>query len=443
MSYLLAIIRLGLNNLRLHKLRSFLTSLGIILGVSAVIIMVAIGEGNKQAALRDIQQLGATNIILRSTKPAEASDFGSQERSMVIKFGMTRTDLRRIGEAFTDAFAVVPLKEIGSEISFREKRDVSQAFGVTPQLLEVTSLKVAPGGRYITAEDMASRAPVAVIGHEVSNRLFRLVDPVGATIRIDDQVFKIVGVLKPVGLAGGTGSALVGRDLNLDVHIPFSTAESSFGDILFKRQAGSFSGEEVEISEVFITAPNTDTVVNMASRVKRLMEVGHPGLADVTVIVPWELLENVKKTTRQMNMLLTAIAAISLLVGGIGIMNIMLASVTERTREIGIRRALGATRLDIVAQFLVETGSLSTVGGVAGILFGVGVAIFVDRLLPRILELRAFQGFFESSVRFEAQVTSWSVLISFLVAASVGLIFGIYPAIVASQKDPIVALRHD
>ena len=443
MLYLLAIIRLGLNNLRLHKLRSFLTSLGIILGVAAVIIMVAIGEGQKQAALRDIQQLGATNIILRSTKPAEAADFGSQERSMVVKFGMTRTDLRRIREGFPDALAIVPMKEVGSEVSFRDKRDVSQAFGVTPELLDVTSLQVQPGGRYITAEDMASRAPVAVVGHEVANRLFRLVDPVGASIRIDDQVFKVVGVLKPVGLAGGKGAALVGRDLNLDVHIPFTTAEYSFGDILFRRQAGSFSGEEVEVSEIFITAPNTDVVVNLADRVKRVVEVGHSTMSDVTVIVPWELLENVKKTTRQMNMLLTAIAAISLLVGGIGIMNIMLASVTERTREIGIRRALGATQLDIVAQFLVETGSLSTVGGIVGILFGIGVAVFVDRVLPEILGMRAFQGFFESSVQFEAQVTPLPVVISFFVAASVGLIFGIYPAIVAALKDPIVALRHD
>jgi putative ABC transport system permease protein len=436
LSFFLEIIRLGLHNLRLHKLRSFLTSLGIILGVGAVIIMVSIGEGTKQAALRDIQALGATNVILRSVRPPESGDFGSQERSIIATFGIQRRDLRRIEHFITDAAEIVPLKEVGDEISYREKRTVSQALGTTPDLIRVTNLRV-DRGRYLTDEDMHLCSLVAVIGDQVATQFFPLEDPLGKELRIGERVFTIVGVLKPVGLAGGTGSALVGRDLNKDVHIPLTAAEIEFGDIVVRRESGTFSGEDVEVSEIYITAPSTDRVLRTAERVKQIIKVDHPDLRDIEIIVPWELLENVKKTQLVWNIVLIAIAAISLLVGGIGIMNIMLASVTERTREIGIRRALGATRRHIVAQFLVETGSLAAVGGIIGIAFGVGIAVGLESSWKFIKQM------LEAEVNLETQVTGWSVIASFIVATAVGLIFGIYPAVVASRKDPVVALRHD
>ncbi|MCH8342511.1 MAG: ABC transporter permease [Planctomycetes bacterium] len=443
MSFLLETIRLGLKNLRLHLLRSVLTSLGIILGVGAVIVMVSIGEGNKQAALRDIAALGATNIIVRSSRPPEAASLGSQERSFVARYGITRLDLRRLEFNMTDVAQVVPLKSVGGEISYRSQRLASQVFGITPELLKAANLRIDPRGRYITEEDLIKRAPVAVIGSEIAQKFFRLRDPLGATFRIDQQVFRVVGVLRPIGLAGGAGSALVGRDWNKDVHIPLTTAESQFGDLVVRRQTGSISGEEVQLSEIYLTAGSTDTVLNTADRVRRLLEIGHPEFNDIQVIVPWELLEQLKKTQLVWNIVLISIAAISLLVGGIGIMNIMLASVTERTREIGIRRALGATRRHIVAQFLVETGSLTAVGGVLGVVLGVGISIGVGRALPWLLGLPLLRSYFETTVTVETQVTTWSIVVSFLVATMVGLIFGIYPAVVASRQDPIVALRHD
>ena len=443
MSFLLETIRLGLKNLRLHLLRSVLTSLGIILGVGAVIVMVSIGEGNKQAALRDIEALGATNIIVRSSRPPEAASMGSQERSFVARYGITRQDLRRLEFNMTDAAHVVPLKSVGGEISYRSQRLASQVFGITPDLLDAANLRIGPRGRYITEEDLIKRSSVAVIGSEIAQKFFRLRDPLGATIRIDQQVFRVVGVLRPIGLAGGAGSALVGRDWNKDVHIPLTTAESQFGDLVVRRQTGSISGEEVQLSEIYLTAGSTDTVLKTADRVRRLLEIAHPEFNDVQVIVPWELLEQLKKTQLVWNIVLISIAAISLLVGGIGIMNIMLASVTERTREIGIRRALGATRRHIVAQFLVETGSLTAVGGVLGIVLGVGISIGVGRALPWLLGLPLLRSYFETTVTVETQVTNWSIIVSFLVATMVGLIFGIYPAVVASRQDPIVALRHD
>jgi putative ABC transport system permease protein len=442
MHFLFEIIRLGLKNLRLHKLRSTLTSLGIILGVAAVIVVTAIGEGNKRAALRDIQALGATNVIVRSMKPPDANSNNTQ-RSMIVSYGIQFQDRRRIMDSLPDAIAIVPLKSVGSEISVGANRVQSQAFGVSSELLEVARLRLEPRGRYISDEDINARAPVCVIGSEVAKQLFRLDDPLGADIRIDSQVFRVIGVLRPVGLAGGSGSALVGRDLNKDVHIPLTTAESQFGNVVMRRTAGSFSGEEIELSEIYVVAPNTDTVLNVAERVKRIMEVGHPKLTDVQVIVPWELLENAKKALMTWNVMLIAIAAISLLVGGIGIMNIMLATVTERTREIGIRRALGATRKHIILQFLVETGTLAAVGGVLGIVLGVSVSLGLGRAIPALLKLGWFREMATSRLVLEPQVTTWSIVVSFLVAAGVGLVFGIYPAIVASRKDPIVALRHD
>ena len=443
MTFLLEILRLGLKNLQLHLLRSILTSLGIILGVAAVIVMVSIGEGNKQAALREIEALGATNVIVRSSKPPEASTFGGETRSFVAAYGITRQDLRRIEHNITDATFIVPLKAAGAEISFRSHRMISQVFGTTPQLQQVANLRLKPRGRYLTAEDIRNTTPVAVIGSEVAQKFFRMRDPLGATFRIDQQAFRVIGVMKPIGLAGGASSPLVGRDWNKDVHIPLSTATSQFGDIIVRRQSGSFSGEEVELSEIYVTANSTESVLKTAELVKRLMMVGHPEFNDVQLIVPWELLENVKKTQLVWNIVLIAIAAISLVVGGIGIMNIMLASVTERTREIGIRRALGATRKHIVAQFMVETGTLTAVGGVLGILCGVGVSVGLNSLVPWILNLSMVRRYFETTVSLETQITTWSIVVSFIVAAVVGLVFGIYPAVLASRQDPIVALRHD
>ncbi len=443
MTFLLEIIRLGLKNLRLHMLRSILTSLGIILGVAAVIIMVSIGEGNKQAAMRAIQALGATNVIVRSSKPPEVGSFTAEERGLVVTYGLLREDLRRIQHYLKDAAYVVPLKSAGGEISYQSLRLTSQTFGTTPELREVANLRIKPRGRYITAEDVRAATAVAVIGSEIATKFFRLQDPLGAVIRIDQQPYRVIGVLKPIGLAGGASSPLVGRDWNKDIHIPITSAASQFGDIVIKRASGSFSGERVELAEIYVTAKTTDMVMQTAERVKRLVQIAHPDSLDVELIVPWELLEQVKKTQMVWNIVFIAVAAISLLVGGIGIMNIMLASVTERIREIGIRRALGATRRHIVAQFLVETGSLTMVGGLMGILVGVSVSIGLDRLLPWVLNLSIVRQYYDTTVTFETQLTTWSIIVSFLVAAVVGLVFGIYPAVVASQQDPIEALRHD
>ena len=442
MVFVLEVIRLGLGNLALHKLRSILTSLGIILGVSAVIVVVSIGEGNKQTALQDIEALGATNVIVRSTKPPSAQSTG-QARTFIVGYGLLRRDLRRIDAALGDQMLVVPLKAVGGEVRRGGDRVVSQAFGTIPEFKDVANLRIAPRGRYLTEADVEKNSPVAVIGHEVARQFFKLEDPIGKTILIDELAFTVVGVLEPIGFAGGAGAAQLDRDLNKDIHIPLTTSEERFGDVLVRRESGSFSGESIELSEIYVSAPSTEAVLQVSSQVGRIIEVDHPGSEDVEMIVPWELLENAKRAMLVWNIMLVSIAAISLLVGGIGIMNIMLASVTERTREIGIRRAVGATRKHIVMQFLVETGTLSAVGGLIGIALGVLVSFGLEFLVPWLLSLPFLKEIYDGTVSLQPVVTLWSIIVAFVVAAGVGLIFGIYPAIVASRKDPIISLRHD
>ncbi|MEO1716661.1 MAG: ABC transporter permease [Planctomycetota bacterium] len=443
MTFLLETMRLGLNNLRLHLLRSFLTALGIIIGVSAVISMVSIGEGSKHQALMQIERLGARNIILRSQKPPSSNQQQGQDQGWVAKYGLTRDDLAVVEASFPEADHIVPLKQFGSQLLSGTKRKVSQSFGTTPEMLEVANLTVRRG-RYLSESDLETRAMVCVIGSEIAKELYELDDPLGNTLRVDDKVFRVVGVLEPVGLAGGAGAALVGRDLNLDVHVPITTAKATFGDTIRQVEAGSFSQFEVQVAEVYLQSPSRDRVLADAEVLRRAIEVRHPGLTDVGLIVPYELLEEAERQALTWTVTLSAIAGISLLVGGIGIMNIMLANVTERTREIGIRRSLGATRKHIVSQFLVETGVLSAIGGLLGVGVGVlisfGIPPLVEDLLPRLPVLGTI---IPPEVSAPTRLTPWSMFVAFGVAAATGLVFGLYPAMKAAKQDPIQALRHD
>ncbi len=428
MNFLLETLRLGLNNLRLHKLRSLLTALGIIIGIAAVVAIAAYGEGAKVAALRDIRQLGVRNIILRSVKPAESQT--AQATSRLIAYGLLRKDIRRVESTIPHLQCIVPLKEIGGQVYNGYYTAPAKVFGTEPTLLETLSLNIQRG-RYLTDQDMLRHDPVAVIGASVAERLFPLADPLQSTINVDDQTFQVVGVLQPIGLAGGAGSALVGRDLNFDIHVPMTAAEDRFGDILMRRSSGSFEVTQVELSEVIVRVDDEKSVQDVADQIKRLLEIEHSQAKDVTTIVPLELLRQAERTQLMFNVLMIIIAGLSLLVGGIGIMNIMLASVTERTREIGIRRALGATRKHIIAQFLVETTVLSGLGGVIGVCLGLLMVACIAVAHRYVAALE------------QPYVTNWSIIVSFLVATAVGIIFGLYPAIKAANQDPIVALRHD
>ena len=445
MNMLLEIIRLGLRNLRLKMLRSILTALGIICGVAAVIAMVAIGEGSTRQALAQIERLGARNIIVRSQKPPETANqqsSGSGRGSWISKYGMTRSDFEVVKANFPTAAAIVALKEVGGQVLKDERRRTSQAYGTTPNFLSVANLRVARG-RYLTDRDIEDGAMVCVVGHELAAIFFPLEDPLGKMLRIDAKSFTVIGVLEPVGLAGGSGGALIGRDLNFDMHIPLTTAQLVYGDTVMRRASGSFQASEVQISEIYMESPDRESVESDANRLRRLVSVRHPGMVDVSIIVPFELLADARQKRSTANLVLALVASISLLVGGIGIMNIMLASVTERTREIGIRRAIGATRHHILLQFLVETGVLSAIGGIVGVMCGIGFAVGVDKGIPLLAEVPLLRSLIPVSTQMPTHVTLWSVVVAFCVAVFTGLIFGIYPARRASMQDPIVALRHD
>jgi putative ABC transport system permease protein len=442
MAFLLETIRLGLSNLRLRLLRSVLTALGIIFGVAAVIIMSSLGEGSKRQALAQIERLGARNVIIRSQKPPESqSQQSSQRQAWLSRFGLTRADLDVIRENFPEAEAIVPLKDVGGQILRGAMRKTSQCYGTTPDFIRVANLRV-DRGRYLTQADLDQRSMVAVIGPEIAKQFFPLEDPLGQTLRIDSRVVTVVGVLAPVGLAGGAGAALIGRDLNLDMHIPITSAREVFGDLVVRGQSGSMSANETQVSEVYMTVAARERVILDSQRLRRIVDSRHPGMTDVSLIVPFELLENAKKTALTFNLVFGAVAGISLLVGGIGIMNIMLASVTERTREIGIRRAIGATRRHILWQFLVETSVLSAIGGLLGVALGVGGSLFIGWGVGRLSAIPLL-GNLVGNAELPTHVTLWSILLSFAVATLTGLVFGLYPARRASRQDPIVALRHD
>ncbi len=443
MTFLIETIKLGLANLRLQMLRSILTALGIIFGVAAVITMVSIGEGSTAEALAQIERLGAKNIIVRSQRPPESQDVaGGQQRSRSLSYGLTREDLRVVEMNFPDAEAIVPLKEVGGQVLRGQKRQVSQTIGTTPQLMDAARLTLARG-RYLNERDMEERALVCVIGAEVAKEMFFLEDPLGETLRVDETPLQVIGVLGGVGLSGGAGATRVGRDINLDIHVPITSARAVFGDTVVKRESGSFQMSEIQVSEIYLVAPTRERVIDDAANLRRLMDQRHPGMEDLGMIVPYELLETARKEALTGQWISGAIAAISLLVGGIGIMNIMLASVTERTREIGIRRALGATRRHIVAQFLVETGVLSSIGGLIGVVLGLSLSVGLNVLVPLLPQAPLVGKHFPADASLPTLVSAWSVVVAFLVAAATGLVFGIYPARKAAAQDPIVALRHD
>ena len=450
-SRLIRTVQLALKSLMLHKLRSGLTMLGIVFGVFSVIAMLAIGEGASAQAQQQVLELGATNIIIVSVKPPIESSNDPSSNSWVLRYGLKRADFKQLTEALpADILAqAVRMRELPSEEArFLHRTINSRLVGCTTEYRDMNHLFLA-AGRFISDQDQHEKANVAVIADEVARQLFKLEYPIGRAIQVRSRKYRVVGVTRSRMASAAIGGSLSGQDYNKDVYIPLETFRVRIAprDQTFQRRAGSFSAEEVELNQITLKLRDQNDVVPVSEFVTETLERNH-NTKDFAVIVPLELLRQAEQIRNIFNIVLGSIAAISLVVGGIGIMNIMLATVTERTREIGIRRALGAKRRDIIQQFLTETIVLSGTGGVVGILLGLStphmfglIQLFVENFVVEGPVADSEIGRIFSGMK--PQIAYWSLPVAFCISVLIGIIFGVYPARAAAKLDPIEALRHE
>lgn len=422
------ILALALRSLWLHKLRAFLSVLGIIIGTMAVIALMAFGEGSMHDALEDIKRQGATNIIVRSVKPPD--DSATISRSFIAAYGLTYEDYDRF-ETISAITRRVPMRIFPQDFRYLDRLyHQGRLVGTTDLYPEVNQLRMS-AGRFLNADDDHQLLNVAVLGAGVAERLFPFEDPIDKTVQIRSHFYKVIGVVQERMPTGGSGGSQAAEDFNHDIYIPLQTCRARFGERIYIRTSGSRSGEMVELSQVTLTCHDIDKVRPTGDVVRDMLERSHLK-KDWAVTVPLDRLEEAERAKARYTNLLVLIASISLVVGGIGIMNIMLATVTERTREIGIRRALGAKRKDITLQFLVEAVVQTTVGGLVGVLAGVG-SVFLIPLVWMLL----VKEYLPHKIHVE------SIFLSLTVSISVGVLFGWYPSRRASRLDPIEALRHE
>lgn len=413
------IVLLGLHSLTVHKARSVLTALGIIFGVWSVIAMLAINQGASYQAQLYLRELGSDNIIIESQKAPSEQSKASAGRG-VLSYGITYTDVLRLRDSIPSVVRTAIAHRTLKHAYVGGRNLTVTVFATEPNYAKVARVDIT-AGRFITASDLLRGKPVCVITEALSKRMFPATNPLGKTMRLAGEPFTVIGVISrlPQTLVGQSG------DIDNYVIIPLSADRRRFGEytIMFGQGSGTF--EKVEVTQMILQMADEKAVTQGAIIARSLLERKHE-TQDYDVKVPQELLEQQAKQRKLWNMVFLMITSVSLLVGGIGIMNIMLASVTERTREIGVRRALGAKRRDIVVQFLVESVTLTTAGGIIGIAVGT--------TLPQLIE---------SVLGFKTIITPITLIMPFVMAIIVGLLSGIYPAKRAAQLDPIVALRHE
>jgi putative ABC transport system permease protein len=406
---------LGMQNLLAHGLRSLLTMLGMIFGVAAVVAMLSIGAGARQKVMALIEQMGVHNLIVQAK---ETTEWQAHQKIRKLSPGLTFEDYRVILADIDNVAASTPRKSMTPTKTIpKAQQDIPTVYGVQPSYLGIAGLHLL-GGRFFGGEDEDKGASVCVLGITARWSLFGDSNPIGKYVKVNDQWFRVIGVVSPQLSAPAETPGVPSADSNNLIYIPLNAA--------ILRLEDSYSDVRDEIDGIYLNLnPNAD-MTSAARVVRAILDTSHHGANDFSVIVPAELLAEQKRTENLFNAVMVAIASISLVVGGIGIMNIMLASVSERTREIGLRRAVGAKQSDIVRQFVVEATTISFLGGSVGIVFG----FVMSRLIAWL-------------AGWSTIVTASSIALAFLVSISVGLVFGIYPAMKAARLDPVDAIRYE
>lgn len=426
-------ISIAYQSLTLHKTRSFLTMLGIVFGVGAVIAMLSIGEGARQESLEQIEVLGVRNIIIRSLPAPKTED--EEGPGSVRPHGISLKDVDAIRSICTFAEQITVNWESDVEARTYHGSASIKLIGTTPEHEDIFNIRLTDGD-FLTDHHLSATSNVCLIGSEVKTELFGFANPLHKLVKIEDQWFTVIGVMAAKTEAL-TGDATL-PSLNSGIIIPLTTAMAKFPREMttsvsrmgrrfrFRNQADNEYLDRSTIDLIAVRIDEETDISEAASIITRLLSMRHGDQHDFTVTIPEQLIEQSQKTQSIFNIVMGAIAGISLLVGGIGIMNIMLASVLERTREIGVRRALGATRAMIVTQFLAEAGMLSVLGGIIG--------IFLGWTLTEVISAYA---------EWRTIISLWSIILAFSVAAATGILFGYYPAKRAAEKDVIEALRYE
>jgi len=406
----------GYKGLLSNKTRSFLTMLGIVIGVAAVIGMLGVGEGAKSQITSQIEKLGS-NVLMVSPSRAESKEQALEWRGR--SRGLTVSDAAAIKEKISAVNEVAPQVRSQERVRYLDEYWDTQIVGTTPSYQAIRNLEVDQG-RFLGPADLDSWAKVCVVGKTVREELFGDASPIGRDVKVGPERFTVIGVLKEKGRVGW-------EDFDDQIFIPLTTAEKRF------------TGDD-QVQTIFVQAKSSELAAVAAEEVEALLTERHNRVVDFRVRSQEEFRQTIEETASTFKLMLAGIAAISLIVGGIGIMNIMLVSVTERTREIGIRKAVGAKRTDVLVQFLIESAVLAFAGGVIGIVLGVTFANTLGNLMvgAGAFGSRRFFGGEGSSV-----VTLSSVLLAFSFAVSVGVFFGMYPANKASRLDPVEALRYE
>ncbi|MSR10240.1 MAG: FtsX-like permease family protein [Gammaproteobacteria bacterium] len=421
------ITQVGVKSIYSHGLRSLLTVLGIVIGVAAVIAMMAVSEGASFEAQQQFRDLGANNILLKSIKPVEVEEASNRGFGLpqAIVYGLTNADIETIRQSIPGVTNVIASRIVKKTVWNGGRNINSDVVGtaVDYPVSRNYNLRV---GRFFSETEVRDHSNVVVLSDEVAHSLFPIDDPLGGTVKIDSDYYKIVGIMEPEGFSNlGQNQAGSSNSASTRIFIPFTSSKSRFGETTTRQTAGGMESETVELHEAIIQLEDQEQVIEVGDIIGQILSRRHKKV-DYAVEIPLALLRQAEASALRDQIVAGAIAGISLLVGGIGIMNIMLASVTERTREIGIRRALGAKKQDIILQFLIEAVILSGVGGVIGVVLGISIPIFIS----------LFWG-------MTTIVTPLAPLLAFSISALIGVIFGLYPSMRAADMDPVEALRHE